>query len=107
MNTTDLADFGYIEIRETINLLNAWMKHGLPEDFEEDEVQVMFNPDSGMVFLTNSNYQVAMLYYDELESFYTCVECGREGFQDEFEKDSDCKGCREIASRNIEKEEIK
>ncbi|MCK4529340.1 hypothetical protein KAW18_18405 [candidate division WOR-3 bacterium] len=99
ITTTDLADFGYREIKETIELLDMWVNYGLPEDFYEDEVRVMFNVNSGYVFLTNSEYQVVMVRSGMLEIFFTCVECGREGFVEEFKRDSDCKGCREIADK--------
>ena len=104
--TTDLADFGYREIRGAIELLDTWMKHGLPEDFYEHRVRVMFNTKSGLVFLTNSDFQVALINGDKLEEFYTCSKCGREGFKDEFEKDDDCRGCREIAGVEEDTEEV-
>ena len=106
ITTTDLADFGYREIHEAIELLDMWMKHGLPDDFEEDEVRVMFNTERGWVFLTNSDYQVASIKYGKLESFYTCPECGNEGFEDDFEKDADCEECRRIAALNERDEEV-
>lgn len=102
--TTDLADFGRNEIYGAIELLEMWMKHGLPDDFEEDEVRVMFNPKSGFVFLTNSEYQVAAMHGDNLESFYTCFKCGNEGFKDQFEKDAVCEECQRIAGVDEEEE---
>ena len=79
--TTDLARFGARERAMLEDLLKAWREQGLPDDFYEDEVNVMFNMNSGNVFLTNSEYQVAMLADDKLESFYSCPECGHEGFK--------------------------
>lgn len=81
--TTDFADFGYSERKETIKLLNAWNEQGLPDDFYDDEVRVMFNRNSGNVFLTNSDYQVAMMNGDDLESWYSCGNCGHEGFKED------------------------
>ena len=104
--TTDLADFGYRELKLAIALLDAYGNQGLPEDFEEDGVRVMFNTESGYVFLTNSEYQVAMMNGVELENFYVCPECGREGFGYLFEKNANCKGCREIAGVEEEEEEV-
>ena len=43
----------------------------------------MFNKMSGNVFLTNSEFQVAMMNGDTLESFYSCLQCGNEGFDGE------------------------
>ena len=70
-NTTDLADFGTREIRMARNLLDAWLTHGLPDHFEHDGVTVMFNPQSGWVFLTNAEYQVAVMEDGDLVSFHT------------------------------------
>jgi hypothetical protein len=44
----------------------------------------MFNTHSGCVFLTNSEYQVAMLNDETLESFYTDFETGEEGFLEDL-----------------------
>lgn len=93
ITTTDLSKFGAREIIETRDLLNAWIEHGLPDDFEGNEVTVMMNSNSGNVFLTNSEYQVAMMNGTKLESFYSCPYCGHEGFKDEMSheaKDEEC-----------------
>ena len=77
--TEDLSDFGYIELDKAGQLLGA-IKNGLPSDFYDDGIKVAFNANSGFVFLTNSEYQVAML--DEkgkLYSFYTTPYEGYEG----------------------------
>ena len=84
--TTDLKDFGYREIEMLRDILDAWVKHGLPEDFNGEGVHPMFNMNSGDVFLTNEEFQVAMLNGgDTLESFYSCSECGYEGFMGDME----------------------
>lgn len=92
ITTTDLSEFGYREIKMTSELLNAWIESGLPDNFDNDGVTVMMNKNSGNVFLTNTEYQVAMMNGDKLESFYSCPECGHEGFKDEMEHEgnSDC-----------------
>jgi hypothetical protein len=82
--TTDLSEFGFREIKMVSELLNAWINHGLPRDFESDEVVPMMNTSSGNVFLTNSEYQVAMLNGDKLESFYSSPYEGKEGFFEEL-----------------------
>jgi len=84
MTTTDLSKFGYREL-EILGYTLAAMQKGLPADFDNEDVHPMFNMNSGNVFLTNSSYQVAMLNGDDLESFYSCPECGHEGFRDEIE----------------------
>jgi len=78
--TTNLADFGYREKRMAAELLNK-MCDGIPDDFADDEVTIMMNTSSGNVFLTNADFQVAMMNGDKLESFYSCPECGHEGFK--------------------------
>jgi hypothetical protein len=82
--TTDLTKFGYRERKLAENLLKAWREQGLPEDFYEDKITIMFNTHSGCVFLTNSEYQIAKLNDDKLESFYTDFETGEEGFKEEL-----------------------
>lgn len=84
ITTTDLTRFGYRERCMAEELLQAWREQGLPDDFEADEVTIMFNTYSGCVFLTNSEYQVAMMNGDKLESFYTDPETGEEGFLEEL-----------------------
>ena len=78
-NTTDLADFGTREIRMARDLLDAWLTHGLPDHFDHDDVTVMFNPQSGWVFLTNAESHVAVLEDGELFSFHTSPYGGYEG----------------------------
>jgi len=82
--TTDFSKFGIREREMSEELLRAWREQGLPDDFDNNEVTVMFNLMSGYVFLTNSDYQVAMMNGDNLESFYTDFETGEEGFKDEL-----------------------
>ena len=84
MTTTNLSDFGYRELAILEKLLKAMREQGLPEDFYNDEVHPMMNKYSGNVFLTNSDYQVAMLNGDTLESFYFLSYHGNEGFLDEL-----------------------
>lgn len=93
ITTTDLSKFGHRERELAEELLRAWREGGLPSDFNDDGVTVMMNTQSGNVFLTNSDYQVAMMNGDDLESFYSCPECGHEGFIDEMEHEGNA-GCR-------------
>jgi len=69
--TTNLSEFGNRERAIVIELMTAWNNGGLPSDFEEKGVQIMMNTASGNVFLTNDEYQVAMIYDEKLESYYT------------------------------------
>ena len=85
MTTTDLSEFGIRERDMAEELLRAWRTQGLPEDFYDDKVEIMMNKFSGNVFLTNSDFQVAMMNGDHLESFYTLSYNGHEGFLEDFE----------------------
>ena len=84
--TTNLADFGARELAEVRDLLDAMLEQGLPGDFYADQVQPMFDQNSGHVFLTNSDYQVCMLNGDKLESFYCSPHECREGFHDDLKE---------------------
>ena len=89
--TENLEDFGYREQDEAKDIFEAWKKNGLPQDFENDGVKLAFNMNSGFVFLTNAEYQVAMCGDDqELYSFYTSPYEGKEGsFEDLLEEYED------------------
>lgn len=83
--TTDLSKFGYRELAILRDLLSAMLEHGLPDDFWDNEVVPMMNTYSGNVFLTNSEYEVAMLTGDgTLESWYYLNGTGIEGFYDDL-----------------------
>ena len=88
ITTTDFSKFGCREREMAEELLKAWREQGLPDDFENDSVVVMMNFYSGNVFLTNADYQVAMMNDDTLESFYTDFETGEEGFKDELTEEA-------------------
>ena len=89
MTTTNLSDFGYRELAMLEELLKAMREQGLPCDFYDDEVCPMMNQSSGNVFLTNSDYQVAMMNGERLESFYFLSYYGNEGFLDELLEEYD------------------
>ena len=93
--TTDFADFGQRERGMAEDLLKASRMNGFPEDFYNDKITIMMNLNSGNVFFINSDYQVAMMNGDDLESFYTCPQCGHEGFKDEMEHGEDDDECQE------------
>ncbi len=81
--TENLSDFGYRELKEAGKLLTA-ISNGLPEDFYDDGIKVAFNMNSGYVFLTNSDYQVAM-YDDESDSLYSFYCTPYEGLEGSYE----------------------
>jgi hypothetical protein len=110
--TTNLADFGFREIKMARDLLDAWVNNGLPDDFGDNGVHLMMNQNSGNVFLTNEEFEVAMLNGDTLESFYTSPYEGREGFFedliDEYEDmhEEDKEWLRNIAENRDELDKL-
>ena len=95
VTTTDLSKFGYWEWVKLRDLLNGMIEQDFPDDFVNDGVNAMFNRDSGHVFLTNSEYQTAMMNGDKLESWYYCYNCGHEGFAEDCQlNDEGCNECQ-------------
>lgn len=86
--TSDFSEFGQVELEEAGRLLvnikkiDAW-----------PPVEVMFNKMSGFVFITDADYRVWMMNGGEIEEFFTCPECGCEGFVSDdwcYEDSEDC-----------------
>ena len=98
-NTQNLADFGNIEIDEaallltTLNSSNDDTIH-----FGNNGVNLEFNSNSGMVFLVDEDYNVAVMNGHQLEDFYTCPNCGGEGMQSEFREQNSDSCCQEYAN---------
>lgn len=88
ITTTDFSKFGHRERKLAEQLLKVWNEQGLPGDFQNDEVVIMFNTHSGNVFLVNSDFQVAMMNSEKLEIFYTDFETGEEGFINELSEEA-------------------
>ena len=82
--TNDFSKFGSREREMAEDLLKAWREQGLPENFDNEKVSIFLNLQSGYVFLSNEEYQVAMMNGGKLEFFYTDFETGEEGFLDEL-----------------------
>lgn len=84
--TEDLSDFKYRELKELRDLLDQYIEKGLPSDFDSSGLKPAFNMNSGNVFFTNDDYQVAMINpnTDKLESFYVLSYSGEEGFADDL-----------------------
>lgn len=78
--TEDLGRFCFREIKMLAEILNAWAKSGLPDDFSDDNVRPALNMNSGYVFLVNEDCGCAMMNDDKLESFYSTPHNGAEGF---------------------------
>ena len=78
--TENLADLGYRERAEFIEILKLWQRDGLPSSFWEGDVKLGYNSASGFVFLTNNEYQTCMRREDALEMWYVLTHSGEEGF---------------------------
>ena len=89
ITTTDLSKFGHRERDMSEELLKAWRKQGLPDNFYDEDVTIMFNTHSGCVFLTNSEFDAAMMNGDTLEMWYNCPICGHEGFLEDMDHGDD------------------
>jgi len=81
--TEDLAKFGFRELDIAGDLLKA-IKKGLPTDFDDQGIKVGFNMNSGNVFLTNEDYQVA--FADDQGSLYSFYSSPYEGKEGSFEE---------------------
>ena len=70
------------ELDKAIITLKAYRDYGVPDDFDDYNTHLMHNEDSGEVFITNDDYQVAMYnnYTGKLESWYFTPCDGHEGF---------------------------
>lgn len=84
-----LDRFGYRELAELNKLIHAYMNNGeivdgkryaeLPATWYDDGVYPDFNPNSGMVFLSNSDYQALVLTEYGVMQWYNTVYNGHEG----------------------------
>lgn len=84
--TTNLSEFSARGRQELMMILRAWELNGLPDNFNTNEVVPMFNKTSGNVFLTNSDYQTAMINPEtrNLELWLFTPHDGHEGFLDDL-----------------------
>ncbi len=104
--TSKLEDFGYLERVKLEKILHLWNTEGLPPTFWEEDVKFFLNKDSGYVFLTNCEYQTLVVHRNKLELFYSCPECGHEGFLEDMDHNSNNEECqnyfKEIKGGNYE-----
>jgi hypothetical protein len=105
--TTDISKMDLSEVTE---MLTAFQEENTTPLFKamwynEDTVPTL-NEESGYCFLTNSDYQVAMMNEGILSMFISCGECGREDFEQDWLEhpeyktcavdDKSCEGCIEV-----------
>ena len=88
--TNDLTKFGTIELAEAGKLLSTLKTVRDNTKFLGDGVQVFFNNESGYVFLSDEDYNVAVMSGHDLVDFINCPECGNEGNINEFDTESYC-----------------
>lgn len=92
--TCDLSKFGARELREAVELLE---KFADTPDFQSglgNGIKLWFNMESGTVFLSDEEYNVAMLNGKGiLERFVSCCECGAEGFVSEWTANEGASPC--------------
>jgi len=83
---TDLSRYGYRELDLAMELLKSYRNEPFYDGILGEGMKVMFNCYSGNVFLTDEDYNVAMMNGEKLERFYSCGNCGHEGFAEEFDE---------------------
>lgn len=100
-NTNKLEEFGFIELQEAALLLTEYVNTKNNVELGSG-VKLEFNQDSGKVFLTDEDCNVAVLEDGDLVNFYWCSECGYEGTKSDYEFDKKngntqecCKKCFE------------
>jgi len=110
--TTDISK---MDLSEVTPMLTAYQEENTTRAFKamwcDDGTIPTLNQESGYCFLTNDEYQVAMIEpsTNVLSMFISCPECG----QEEMERDwlginqwyLKCKGCRQIVKDLLECEE--
>lgn len=85
----DLAIFGERELKLASDLLRSYTLAGQrhddihynyrPESWDDSAVKLAFNPNSGMVFLTNEEYQALINTDDGVAMWYSTPYYGVEG----------------------------
>jgi len=67
----------------------------------EEPVTLGFNPSSGNVYLCDQDGNCAMMNGKKLELWYSCPECGHEGFKEDMPHGDDNPECQQYL-RDIE-----
>jgi len=95
--TSDLDRLGYMELNEAVEILKAYIKQR-PE-FLGEGTRIYFNEDSGIVFIADNDYNVALLNDDgKLEQQFFCSECGYEDFREDFIKHAETQECKQAVA---------
>ena len=97
--TTDISK---MDLSEVTPMLTAYQEENTTRAFKamwcDDGTIPTLNQESGYCFLTNDEYQVAMMNDGKLSMFISCPECGREDFEQDWQgsQKSKCEGCNEV-----------
>ena len=88
--TSDLSKFGFRELDMAGDLLKAYANDKYENDGDREilneGLKIMFNLNSGEVFLTDDEYSVLILNdKGKLEAWLNCFNCGAEGFKSDKE----------------------
>lgn len=100
--TSDLSQFGRRELALAGELLSALHTVRDNTKFLGDGVKVYMNKSSGYVFLSDEDYNTAMMNGNVLEDFINCPECGFEALSSEFSQSDDAKDCCKEHAREIQ-----
>jgi len=88
VHTIKLDGFGIAEIREGADLLRMYLMDDMTsianDYFVDDDVQLGYNDSSGIVFITNSEYQVLVRDGNRLDLFIVLPWTGIEGTLDKL-----------------------
>lgn len=90
--TVDLGAFGSRELRMAAEILTAFCKDRANLG---DGVTLNFNRHSGCVFLADEDFNTAMMNGDRLEAWYSCPECGEEGFLEDVNHGDGNEACED------------
>ena len=92
--TSDLAQFGTRELKLAGKILSAYKTENDITIFLSYPVKLWMNRNSGNVFLSDEECNVAMINGEFLEDFISCSECGHEDFYNDFTETASNQCCQ-------------
>jgi hypothetical protein len=97
--------WGYRELDIAAKLLDKYSDRPTESGIEGD-LKLGLNTSSGCVFLFDDDGNTAAMNGDKLEPWYSCPECGHEGFKEDMAHVPEGDGCVEyLASIGIPDDE--
>jgi hypothetical protein len=104
--TQDLSRFGYQPLTVAAKLLKAYAQARWASNADQlgEEVALVFNTHSGLVFLSDGEFNAAVLNdTGVLENWLACSICGAEGLRSEvnFFDDVTCQTCAEQEAQSL------